>query len=307
MIDEMTFLTTLYALVDDFCSTQPLAQRLGRKPSLTTSEVVTLSIFGQWARFESERGFYRYANRHLRSAFPRLPSRPQLNRLMRKNHDAIVAFFLYLAKQLHTDDTKHQILDGSGIAVRNYKRRGRGWLAGDTEIGRCTRLGWYEGFNLIIAIGTTGNITGFGFATANRNDTAVADSFLALRRHPDHRFASVGAWTSEPYIADKGYTGAKNIKYWEVAYQATVISPPQRRSKHAWSKPWRRWLASRRQIVESVYFKLLRSFRLEHERPHDLLGFRARLAAKMALHNFCIWTNQQHDRANLAFAELVDW
>jgi hypothetical protein len=69
----------------------------------------------------------------------------------------------------------------------------------------------------------------------------------------------------------------------------------------------RRWLASIRQIVETVYDKLHNTFRLYRERPHDLTGFQARLAAKIALHNFCIWLNVKYGRPRLAFADLIDW
>jgi hypothetical protein len=31
------------------------------------------------------------------------------------------------------------------------------------------------------------------------------------------------------------------------------------------------------------------------------------LAAKVALHNFCVWLNTQHNRPLLAFADLIDW
>ena len=62
-----------------------------------------------------------------------------------------------------------------------------------------------------------------------------------------------------------------------------------------------------RQIVETVYEKLWHTFRLDRERPHDLRGFQARLAAKMALHNFCVWVNEQRGRPRLAFADLVNW
>jgi hypothetical protein len=31
------------------------------------------------------------------------------------------------------------------------------------------------------------------------------------------------------------------------------------------------------------------------------------LAAKITLHNFCIWLNEQLGRPSLAFADLVDW
>ena len=66
-------------------------------------------------------------------------------------------------------------------------------------------------------------------------------------------------------------------------------------------------LAGVRQIVETVYEKLWHTFRLDHERPHDLSGCQARVAAKMALHNFCLWLNDQLGRPRPAFTELVDW
>lgn len=60
-------------------------------------------------------------------------------------------------------------------------------------------------------------------------------------------------------------------------------------------------------MVATVYEKLHHTFRLDRERPHDLRGFQARLAAKIALHNFCLWFNEQLGRPRLAFTDLVDW
>lgn len=74
--------------------------RLGPAASLSCSEVVTLAMFGQWVRFPSERGFYRYAQCHLRAAFPTLPERTQFNRLQRQQREVIVAFSLYLVNQM---------------------------------------------------------------------------------------------------------------------------------------------------------------------------------------------------------------
>ena len=82
-------------------------------------------------------------------------------------------------------------------------------------------------------------------------------------------------------------------------------------SSAAWAsasaKPWRRWLVEVRQIVETVNEKLYHTFRLDRERPHELSGLQARLVAKIALHNFCIWLNEQLGRPRLAFTDLVDW
>ena len=55
----------------------------------------------------------------------------------------------------------YQALDSSAMPVRDAKRRGRGWLAGQADIGWSNSIGWYEGFSLLAAVGPTGVITGF--------------------------------------------------------------------------------------------------------------------------------------------------
>jgi hypothetical protein len=51
MVAVDTFLTTLYVMADTFCKTLPPDLQPGPDPSLTCSEVLTLSLLGQWARF----------------------------------------------------------------------------------------------------------------------------------------------------------------------------------------------------------------------------------------------------------------
>ena len=72
-------------------------------------------------------------------------------------------------------------------------------------------------------------------------------------------------------------------------------------------QPLRRWVAAIRQIVETVYDKLFNTFGLWRERAHEIEGLRARLAARVALHNFCIWLNDQLGRPRLKFADLMGW
>ena len=85
MVDVDTFLTTLYVMVDDFCKASlPADAHPGPPATLDRSEALTLAIFGQWQGFGSERGFYRSAQRHLRAAFPALPTREQCNRQVRQ-------------------------------------------------------------------------------------------------------------------------------------------------------------------------------------------------------------------------------
>ena len=308
MVDVDTFLTILYVMADDFCKTSlPPEPHPGPQAALSRSEVVTLALFGQWQSFGSERGFYRYAQRHLRAAFPQLPTREQYNRQVRQQHTALVAFFLYLVQLLAAQRCAYEALGSSGVPTRDAQRRGAGWLPGLADIGWSNRLGWYEGVHLLLAVNPTGVITGVGFGAASTKDQPLAETFFALRRQPHPGLASVGAPAQSPYIVDKGFEGQANHRAWWTTYGAQVICPPKRNSKTPWSKPLRRWLAGVRQMVETVHDKLQHTFRLDRERPHALSGLQARLAAKIALHNFCMWLNEQLGRPRLAFVDLIDW
>src|SRR6516225_5164393 len=158
MVDADTFLTTLYVMVDDFCKTSlPPQTHPGPEAALSRSETVTLAIFGPWQGFGSERGFYRYAQRHLRPAFPQLPTREQFNRQVRQHDDALVACFLSLGRLLAAQHGLYEALDSSGLPTRDAKRRGAGWLPGLADIGWSNRLGWYEGFHLLLAVNPVGD------------------------------------------------------------------------------------------------------------------------------------------------------
>lgn len=305
-MDPDTFLTTLYVLVDECCMALPAARRRGPAPALTRSEAVTLALFSQWSRFASERDFYRYAERWLRGAFPRLPHRSQVNRQIRHEREAIVAVGHAVAERLGAE-VEYEALDTTAAPVRNAKRSGAGWLGGQAALGRSSRLGWFEGFAVLIAARPDGVITGHGFGPGNAKDQTLAESFFAARRAADPRLPSLGRASGEPYVADSGFIGAKRHAGWAQAYGARVLCPPYRSAAKNWPPALRRWLGGLRQVIESVNGKLVQHFRLDKDRPHSLDGFAARLAAKVALHNVCCWLNRLLGRPTLAFADLLGW
>jgi len=215
---------------------------------------------------------------------------------------------LHLAKVLEVGKCPYEALDSSAMPVRDAKRRGAGWLAGLADIGWSNTLGWYEGFRLLAAVAPSGAITGFCFCAASSADQQAAETFFAVRATPNPRLIRVGSASSGPYVTDKGFEGAENHRRWLDHYGARLICPPKRNARQGtWPKRLRRWVAGIRQIVETVYDKLFNTFGLWQERPHELNGLRARLAARVALHNFCIWLNDQLGRPRLAFADLLGW
>jgi hypothetical protein len=308
VVDPETFLTILYVAADDFVKAQWQEEpHPGPAASLCCSEVLTLATFAQWARFPTEADFYRFADTLLRQAFPRLPDLSQFNRLVRHYQPALVAFALHLAHRLGAHNSPYEAIDGMAVEVRDRRRRGGGWLEGLANIGWSNRLGWYEGFYLLTACTPEGVVTGFGLGPASTNDRRMAETFFAIRCHPDPSLPSVGCPASGPYLTDKGFTGKEwQVRWWD-QYGAQTICLPQTNNPPHWPEALRRWQAGLRQIVETVHAKFAQALRLRHERPHRLDGLLARLAAIVALHNFCIWLNRQLGRPNLAFADLLGW
>lgn len=314
MLDLDTFLITLYITIDDFCRQQltPAIESRppGRGPSLCRSETMTLALFGQLARFTSERDFWRFANQRLLHLFPRLPNRTQFNRLQRFHQEAIVAFFRHLVVLLDGQNCAFEVIDRVGVATRWCNRRGVGWLPEDTDKGLCSRLRFFHGFHLLSIVNPEGIITGFGVAPASAVDQPLAEAVFTARHTQDPRAPFVGApCKSGVYVADRGFVGEAWHQRWREAFGVNIISPPRKTDVRAklWPKALCRWQASLRQIVETVHDKLLNTFRLAKERPHEMRGFYARLSAKVALHNFCIYLNRQTGRKALNFADLIAW
>lgn len=308
MLDHDTFLLELYVCVDEFCKEYVLPTHPGPSSALSASEVITLSIFGQWSHFASEAAFYRFAQRRLRPLFPTLPARSQFNRQQRQLQRVLEAFFLHLAQELHVAQSAYEVLDRLGVATRWCGRRGGEWLHGYADRGLSNRLGFFHGLQLLSAVSAEGVLTGYGVGPGSTKDQPMAETLLALRQQPDPRFGSVGVPAgSQTYVLDKGFSGPYLHQRWRAQYAARIVCAPQKGHGPRWPRALRTWVASLRQIVETVHEKLLQCFRLARERPHAMSGFFARMAAKAGLHNFCIWLNRRHGRPDLAFADLIDW
>ena len=229
-----TFLTALYVLADDFCKTRELPRRPGPDPALAPAEVLTLTLLSRLPRFRGERDFYRYAEANLRGAFPTLPSRSQFNRALCGAHALVVALVHHLAGELRgpahgRPSAAFEALDTTAVPVRNAKRRGLGHLSGMAEIGHSRRLGWYEGFHLLVSVDPVGVVTGFALGSARAKEQALCESFLearALHAEDPERAAALGvACAGRPYgggayLADKGFEGEARQARWRDRFGA---------------------------------------------------------------------------------------
>src|SRR5262249_47383520 len=108
-------------------------------------------------------------------------------------------------------------------------------------------------------------------------------------------------------MADKGFEGQALAQRCRATYDANLVAPPHRTRTRGWPAKLERWWSQHRQIVETVAGRLHRVFRLAEDRPHTMLGLRVGVAAKVALHNFCLALNTAPGRPPLSLADLVLW
>ena len=309
MPDFETFVIAVYLLVDAFERQQvvPEPPPRGRPPGLCRTEVLTLALIAQLDRFASERAFARFAHTQLRGLFPGLPERSELNRAFRRRADDLGQFGRWCARHLGAATVPYEILDTTAWPLRNAKRRGEGTLPEVAAIGRSLRLGWFDGVRVLVAVTPAGIVTGFGVAPGNAQDRSLAETFFAQRALPAQVLTSVGRAASGVYLADSGFAGRRTRLHWAEAYAAHVYAPPQPDSGERWPRALRRWHTSARQIVETVFQRLVQGLRLERERPRTLSGVLTRLAAKVGLHNALIRWNRQTGHPDLAFATVIGW
>jgi len=306
MLVPETVVIAVYAMVDDFqrSALPPIQPRAGQPAALHRSEVMTLALFSQLGCFASERSFWRFADRSWRPLFPRLPSRPQLNRAIRAAQPDLVAFGRWVARHLDGLTAAYEVLDCTAVPTRTAQRRGVGPMPEVVALGRSLRLGWFVGVRLEIAVTPSGVVTGWGIAPGNAQDRALADALLGERAAPAQAAPSAGRAASGVYLADSGFAGRDARARW-LALGADVLAPPQPGSGDYWPAAVRSQHRRLRQIVETAFARLHGPFRLERDRPRSLGGLLARIAAKVALSNALIRLNREAARPGLTLAGLV--
>jgi hypothetical protein len=329
--DPATLLTALYCVVDDlyrehFASRKP--PRPGRRPEMSDSEVLTLTLLAQWRPDRSERAFLAYARNHLRSYFPRLLDQSAFNRRARDLMGVLCALGPTIRQRatevLDLPPSACEVLDGVPVPLM---RRCRGMqhrlFRDEAAIGRGgSDKDWYYGVKLLAAVDHHGFVSGFLAGPANTEERWLAEALFRWRLAPDlpaptsselakilgptHRAGGqrqgptgplgprpgVGAPSSAPAIADLNYAGEAWNRHWHDHYGVVVLTEAAYRGLDRLDR--RRathWLHGLRQTVETVFSQLAARFGLKFPHARTNWGLYTRMAAKMAAHNLSLYLN----------------
>jgi hypothetical protein len=338
-MDLDTFLTTLYVLVDDWYKEHIeslMRRRRGGKQRMSDSEVLTVALAGQWrvgVPWQSERGLVRYMQRHGRGWFPGMLRRSAFNERVRLLWSALVKLQQVVADALQSMDDLYLCVDCEPLpscSLAQAARHRQHWL-GLSRLGHGgNNGGWFFGDQLLAVVTPSGIVTGWLLGAADLDDRWMLQAMLSGRvgqahlQAPPHRprdayaerfhpplepqirgLVAAGKAAHQPYVADRGFNGARWQHHWQALYQATVITVPPDNVAHPWSWDWKRWLASHRQIVDTVFARLDETFALKRLNAHSYWGQLTRVAAKMPAYNIGIFLNRLLGRPDGALATLL--
>jgi len=335
-VDLDTLFTLLYVIIDDWYKEnmrELLKRQAGPALRMSDSEVLTIAIAAQLRKgvpWQSERGIVRYLRKHGRRWFPTMLNRSQLNLRTRQLWAAFVCLQRDLGYIL-CEDALYEAVDctplpycslGQAISHHNH------WISGKKGRGG-NHGGWYYGGQLLLSATHTGVITGWVSAQANFDDRWLLEALLSSRhghmrliepelpKHRDGKLRHVpvpeafspaiaaGDDRGAPYLADGGFSGKRRINHWREEYGARVIAPRATNIKGDKPSKLKSWLRGKRQIIETVFARLVDVFGLHRINAHSEHGLITRIAAITAAYNLTILLNRMSGRKDGAMATLI--
>jgi hypothetical protein len=336
-MDLDTFITILYVFVDNWYNREGAAlmqRHAGRELQMSDSEVLTVAIAGQWREgvpWRSERSLVRYMLTHGRQWFPGMLKRSGFNYRVRQLWAALVRLQQVVAQEMTDAKDLYEVVDCVPLPAcsRAQASQARHWLYWSRTGRGGTHGGWFFGEQLLMAVTSKGVITGWLLGDARTDDRWLLQAFLSQRagkpellapaRRPRNGQArqlhppvspclpltAVGVGNPRPYLADRGFNGARWQQHWRLHYAAEVITIPPDNAPDAWAAPSKRWLKHHRQKIDTTFAFLTDVFGLARLQAHSCWGQITRLAAKCAAFNFAIWLNHRLARPLFAFATLL--
>jgi hypothetical protein len=337
-MDMDTFLTTLYVVVDDWYKAEiGRREHVGARERMGDSEVLTVALAGQWRKgvpWASERGVVRWMQCHGRGWFPRMLGRSAFNERVRQLWGLFIRLQQVVAGWLNQPTDVYECLDAVPLVAMSNgqaKREAGHWLW-ESQVGHGGTSGsFFVGDHLLASVTARGVVTGWLVGNADINDRWLLTAFLSARagqpelvapptathaRHADRAtppvghigaFQAVGQTRTGLYLADRGFNSRRWHSLWATRYGATVLSVPSSNDpdRAAWSRQACLFLASHRQIIDTVFGWLNQVFAFEHLNAHSRWGQYTRIAAKLAAYHLGLWFNQSLGRPLGALETLL--
>lgn len=176
-------LVSTFTILDDFNALLQLNKHIfGRKPSLTISEIATISLIKSEYGIRTWKGLYKLLKNRFRYEI-KLPHYKNFVVLMNNNTKLILVLLNALLQLNLKKAGVVKLLDSTPIPVcKNYRIKRHKTMKFVATRSKSS-LGWFYGLKLHALTDMFGNLLGIRFTTGRVDDRVVLDAFLERLHH----------------------------------------------------------------------------------------------------------------------------
>ncbi len=271
-------ITEIFYLADEFCkefdaylSALTIGNKPKRKPRMTVSEVVTITVLFHSGSFRNMKHFYlHYVQKHLSKDFPNTVSYNRFTELMQ---GSILTMSMFLKTCCLGDSTGISYIDSTSVRVCKNKRIKRNKVfKGVAELGKSS-MGFFYGFKLHLIINDKGEILNFVITPGNVDDRTPLKNQKFVEKIMGKLFG------------DKGYISAELTQLLFVD-GIQLITNIKKNMKNCLMEMSDKILLRKRSVIETVNDELKNICQIEHSRHRSFGNFISNLVAGLIAYSF---------------------
>lgn len=271
-------ITEIFYIADEFCkefdaflSTKVIGNKPKKKPRMTNSEVITITVLFHSGSFRNLKHFYMfYVQKHLTKEFPNTVSYNRFTELMQST---ILPMTLFLKTCCLGDCTGISFIDSTPVRVCKNKRIKRNKVfKGMAELGKSS-MGFFFGFKLHLIINDKGEILNFVITPGNVDD-----------RDPLKNQKFVSKMVGKIF-GDKGYISSE-LTHLLFIDGIQLITNIKKNMKNCLMELSDKILLRKRSVIETVNDELKNICQIEHSRHRSFGNFISNMVAGLIAYSF---------------------
>jgi len=271
-------ITEIYSIVDEFCKdfekfseSFSLGNKPKKKPRMSTSEIITITLLFHLSGFRTFKHFYiYYVQRHMKNEFPQTVS---YNRFVELMQGSLMTMTMFAKTCALGSCTGISFVDSTPIRVCGNKRIKRNKVFENQATTGKSIMGWFHGFKLHIIINDKGEILSFCVTQANVDDREPLKNEGFLKQIFGKLFGDKG------YISDKLY----QMLFVDGIQLITNIRNNMKNSLMTMTD---KILLRKRSVIETVNDELKNICQIEHSRHRSVVNFMTNLVAGIIAYSF---------------------
>lgn len=271
-------ITEIFYLTDEFCkefeaflSSKIIGNTPKKKPKMTVSEVITITVLFHSGSFRNMKHFYlNYVQKHLIQEFPNTVSYNRFTELMQSS---VLTMSMFLKTCCLGDCTGISFVDSTPVRVCKNKRIKRNKVfKGIAELGKSS-MGFFFGFKLHLIINDKGEILNFVITQGNVDDREPLKNKKFVAKIMGKLFG------------DKGYIASELTQLLFID-GIQLITSIKKNMKNCLMEMSDKILLRKRAVIETVNDELKNICQIEHSRHRSFGNFLSNLVAGLIAYSF---------------------